>query len=179
MVVVVKYPTSSGANPDVWISPNNALGVADGLCASKNAVASGSWYLYLSGYGFAIPAGSTINHVYINHKGIIACAINGDLLNFSFIHEAQLINDFSSDTIVGAPCGSTAYKSDYDILPDLAGGRTISVDDLNNEVFTTQLHATALFAIPQVFRCDSCYIEVDYTPPSALASKRLLVGVGT
>lgn len=166
MTTVKKYPTSSGLNPDAWTLPNNVL-AEDGACTYKTMLAPGDKYLYLSGYGFAIPAGAVIDNVFIDHKGIIAAAIAGNILSFSFIHEFQVVNDIQSDTLLGASCASVAYEGEYDVLPDLAGGRTISVDDLNNEVFTTRLHATCLFP-NAVFRVDAAYIRVVYhVPPVA------------
>lgn len=168
MTTVTKYPTSSGANPDSWTSPDNALGAEDGVCTYKTMLAGGNKYLWLSGYGFAIPAGAIIDNVFIDHKGIIAANVEGNILSFSFIHEFQTVNDNGSDTLLGASCASVAYKGEYDVLPDLAGGRTITVDDLNNEVFTTCLHATCLFP-NAVFRVDAAYIRVVYHVPVVIA----------
>jgi len=163
--VVRKYPTNSGANPDGWDDPNNALGAADAACTEKRIVGTASKYLYLSGYGFSIPAGATLNHVYVNHKGVINCAIIGaQVLHFSFIYNSQYGNSVDSDVVMGAGCDQTAYKTQYDILPDFAAaGNPITVAVLNAETFTTRLQATGALAVYQAFDVDSAYIEVDYT----------------
>ena len=178
MTVVRKYPTNSGTNPDSWDDPNNALGAADDLCTEKRINGTASKYLYLSGYGFAIPSGSTLNHVYVNHKGVINCAIIGaQVLHFSFIFNSQYGNSIDSSVVMGAGCAETAYKTQYDILPDFAAaGNPITVAALNAESFTTRLQATGALAVYQAFDVDAAYIEVDYTAP--VVAKGAGVGSG-
>ena len=178
MTVVRKHPTNSGTNPDAWDDPNNALGAADSLCTEKRINGTASKYLYLSGYGFAIPVGSTLNHVYVNHKGVINCAIvSSQVLHFSFIFNSQYGNSIDSSVVMGAGCTETAYKTQYDILPDFAAaGNPITVATLNAESFTTRLQATGALAVYQAFDVDAVYIEVDYTeppPPTAVSGGSL------
>jgi len=81
MVVVKKYPSaySVTGDPSVWINPANILGAPDSSCAICNNPGGSSNRLYVSDFGFAIPADATITRVtvggfaegYVDNQGII------------------------------------------------------------------------------------------------------------
>ena len=179
MVSVTKYPTAN-TNPDSWTNPQNVYdGVEDGTtCASKNFVAQGTKYLYLSDYGFDIPAGAVLDNVFIDHKGIIDCSITAaQVLIFVFRFNFQDIIDGQSDVLYGGSCANTAYKGEVDILP-LLRGSVLTVADLNDETFTTYLQATATIASVHRFYCDAAYIRVVYHVQGGTVAMVKRQGVG-
>jgi len=167
---VTKYPTAY-TNPDSWSDPAYALGVADGYCTEKGIVGSASKYLYLSGYGFTIPANAVLDNVFIDHKGMINTnPPSGQVLTFVFKDDAfQECPDTQSDVVFGGGCDQTAYKGEVDILPLLVD--PLSVADLNNETFTTYLHAAGALPVGQYFDCDAAYIRVVYHVPTVTTRK--------
>ena len=177
MTIVTKNPTAWSNNTGVWTNPAYALGVHDGLCASKGTSVPGLYTFQVKTFGFNIPAGSTINsvtlgfhsargHSYYPTYGSLFITITKGGISVS-------VTEGFSDWLVN--CAS-ALDSEQSIP---LGVMPFSAEDLNNETFTVTLNlSVSIGSGTQNGYVDCCWITVDYTEAVGIASKRLLVGVG-
>ena len=163
------------------------LDTTDGVDAIASAIGNiggdsvRTEYLYVSGFGFAIPSGSTINGIQVrcitksNGAGQAAqinCATNGH-----------------SIFIAGAPAGTidttdiwTSDDPTYTTF-ELGGatslwGLTPTVAQINASNFGVGISAEKSASTPTA-RIDSVEINVYYTEASAKGGAALLLGVGT
>jgi hypothetical protein len=164
LTIVTKNPTAN-TNPDSWTNPQYAY-VEDVLCANKLISPGGpDAHLYLSGYGFAIPVGSTINKIWINIKGGTNTAYTGTYTWLFF--EFTGLNWVIQATNAGAmPCSSTTYLSDKEVPKDALTWPPDPVAALNSEAFNTYVEAHNPSPAQSIHRVDAVYIKVDYTPPA-------------
>lgn len=179
MTVVRKYPTAYN-NPDSWSNPAYADGVEDNLCASKSLSGAGSHesVFYVSGFGFAIPADAIIDSVIVGCK----CGKSGDALGIAYIFP----NDAFIMLMIGyfpsaVSCAVTSWiTADVTTYLDSGGNPTTwTPAKLNGELFAAYVFLFQEYPNSITAYMDAYYIEVTYHVPAvALASKRLLVGVG-
>lgn len=161
MTVVTKYPTSI-INYGNWLTANN-IKADDADCALKATAVAGTYTILCSGYGFAIPAGSTISQIRIFIDGNVQRVISVDDRYMVFtLAKTGASYSVQSNNYQTAPTCAKSTK-DYYIL--LAGALTVA--QLNAESFTTTLDAVLLDTQSTSFYCDCVGIEVTYTEPSA------------
>jgi len=161
-----KYPTEVGENTDSWTNPENMLNAGDGVCGYKITGAL-DWNLkcYLKTYGFSIPAGSTITKLTLGTKGcrnasFVVMATVSMVCKNGIIEYGGNVNETQWSNCSGATEVTISFVSPTP-LP--------SVDDLNNETFTTwaKFMGSSLYANAKTGLIDCIWIEVEYTPPAA------------
>lgn len=169
MTVIWLYPCAY-SNPDTFTNPQNALGppTDPNDCAYKNVLAGQQKNLALSTYRIDgvnddahkpnIPAGSTINGVYIRIRGThqniggSACFFWLEKAGFSF--EAEVKSTYVVDGCAEAIDGDEANA-------------TLSLDEINNESYTTRVEADGGTVNTARSYCANVCIRVVYTEPSA------------
>jgi hypothetical protein len=172
MVEIIKNAAQWRNNTGAWVNPADACGAQNGVCAYKITSTVGTYDCELYDYGFAIPVGSTIDHVYIGFHSVSGSNVNADEVFGSFnLKKGNQTWTVSSPWFGGIPsCGYSQDRETLDIQP--AGQFT--PEDFNTPNFTTiiraQINAYA------VVRVDCVWIRVQYTPPVAVAPK--MVGDG-
>lgn len=165
MTVVRKYPTlwSDGVG---WTNPQRVIGAPDSLCATFGTTAATDRRIYVSGFGFAIPAGSTINSVKVGMHALIQ---NGQ--NLAAQHLFVVAWDRLGLSSVNAANKSAFSGCGFCSDSDTSCGYALTVDDFNDEDFTAYIQAVCTFdnGFWWYATNDADWIEVDYTepPPSA------------
>lgn len=174
MVVVTKYPTVVVDAALAWTAPNNVK-LDDGFCASIALAAAVTRTLDCSGYGFAIPVGSTINLIRIFVDGDLSRVLPVDdrLLLFTLTKGGTSWGIQSTNYSAPPTCGKAT--KDY---ANVAGVNRPTVAELNAESFTTNIDAQQLDASATSYFCDVVGIEVTYTEPSAQKLWMNLKGIG-
>jgi hypothetical protein len=122
----------------------------------------------LSGFGFSIPAGSTINHVRIYGKGLEYnnYYVTGIVMYIELAKSPNYMAEYLPLWAATKACSDTVYVGgNYDAKDWL------SVNDLNNENFTFRCYGSVMVSVAAVFILDAVYVEVDYTPPSVGAGR--------
>jgi hypothetical protein len=163
MTVVRKYPTVV-VNSGVWTSPDEVK-VEDGVCAAHNDIVVCDNKLTCSGFGFAIPAGSTINKVTIGmHSKLINNMNLATALNWLIYCPAEWPSILSS-----ASNGSGGYAcsdcTDWSVSQVQSVIFHFDPDDFNApEQFVAELHAVCTNDNGWLWRAraDNVWIEVDY-----------------
>lgn len=148
---------SAGPGPAVWSNPSNAASSNDSY-ATATAPSSATKYLKATGFGFAIPAGSTIDGFYIEverKKASGGTFSNGSLY---IVKNGSVVGTSSSDSGFGWSTTDSIHS----------GGGTASlwdttwtVSDINSSNFGCAYHAQADM---DVF-VDHVQITVYYTLP--------------
>lgn len=154
MVVVTKNPTAYSVLSCTWVNPEYALGGHDGNCAYTNRLTYGKCALQVSSFGFAIPAGSTLNSVKFGYH---AAKPNNQY------SEAEMVitHDSGSQVLATVFIGDCTNAGDTE-EPDYLG---LTIDDLNTENFTVVLRLSNAVGGYGTAYFDCCWIKVDYTPP--------------
>lgn len=176
MTVVKKYPTAFDDEDSAWSNESDALGEDDGSCATTNLI---NKRLLLSGFGFDIPEGSTINSIkFGSHKvGYNTYGYGYGYLTVG-VWFKQAVSPFSEQGCVGWGSDTTKACSDCVDQECTLVGFELSVDDLNNENFVFFARQdNGFLGIGNNMFLDSCWIEVDYTPPAPPAEGGILVQV--
>jgi hypothetical protein len=169
-VSVKKYPTTFN-NDGLWTNPANATLAEDGVCATKSVAVSGTWKLFLSGYGFTLPLNAILDNIFITHKGIIASAVESGQQLFFELNNGV---DANSAVVSGGACAASVYGAEIDVLPGIIP--MLTPNDINTEnpaKFVAFIFATNIIGISS-FRVDSAYIRVVYHLP--VAKKGLMDG---
>jgi hypothetical protein len=158
---VTKLPTAV-SDLDAWTDPDNVK-ADDGVCASKTTSTNGTYTLACSGYGFAIPAGSTITkiRIFIDANYSRIPVVEDRYITFTLTKTGGVYGVQSTNAQTTPACS----KSTKDYYQLLAGALTVA--QLNAESFTTKIEAVILDGVSSTFYCDCVGIEVTYTEPSA------------
>lgn len=156
-----------------WTNPTNAQGACDSNCASivksDNASGAGTHTCDCSDFGFAIPAGSTLNSVkfgFHQQYGTL-CGITGELretmINGGLVF-CLSVNPNAGWSLV---CTDATDRESIDVKDLL----DLTVDILNNETFTFNfaliISAHAPFNHNHYAYVDCVWITVDYTEAPA------------
>jgi len=171
MTEVTKYPTEVLDNSDGWTNPTYGLNAHDGLCTTKNVSSGNSKKLKVGTFGFAIPAGSTINHVYI---GFHAFHYSGVYLCYNASLRPKIVLNCAIELPVEAPC---APSGNCDNAGDREAESVLpwTVDILNNETFEFwfELIVAAAGGVHGAY-VDDGWIRVVYTPPAPPVGRKRL-----
>lgn len=174
MTVVTKYPTAIIDNSGTWANPSYGLGAPDAQCMYKFGASGQSKDIQLGTYGFDIPSGATINHVYIGMKGFRD--------HGSMSHEySDLQNRFTKGSTTEIL--SCTYKGSSGSCANVGNDEqeiytTLTRDDLVNETFSTVCRITVvpLGGIHKGY-VDAIWIKVDYTYYQPVTYKyRMIMG---
>lgn len=170
MTEIKKY---AGAVDDVgaaWGDEANTTGVDDGSCGYVAGCGEAN-RLEMSSYGFNIPAGSTIDNVYVGFH-VVGSSVWGYrstmVLKFMKTHNGSTAYNHSKDGyIVVKTCADCENSESIDIQPVFTGaGQPITVDDLNNENFEIWIwHGAISYCLGLEFFLDATWIRVVYTEP--------------
>lgn len=158
-----------------WGDPSNA-GASDDSYATRGLGMSGGFsnYLKATNYGFAIPAGSTINgiEVFVERKGSQADTVK-DYRVRAVKGGATGSTDKASATYWPTSDGSATYGGAADLW-----GETWTADDINDAGFGAALAAVNDDAIAErTASVDHISITVHYTPAATNAKNMLMMGV--
>lgn len=156
MATQTKFPTAySMVGP--WVNPTNIY-ADDSAWTDVSGERKTNRTMIGSGFGFSIPAGSTINGISVNLKYYVGNT-NGD-------HIATLALRLN-----GTVLGTIETKTNYSPLTDvvwtkstLNGSPTIS--EINASTLEAYFNAYQTGYYTQGFHLNCFYITVDYTPPS-------------
>jgi hypothetical protein len=146
----------------LWTNPGNVF-AADGVVATCSMIASGgSDNLFVSGYGFAVPANAIINGIVV--KALVRSSL-GTVRDLSvFIMKAGTA--VGTDHFNGNPWTTVLANQTYGSTSDLWGA-TWTPADINNAGFGFVISATNNSGSAQVASIDYISIQVYYTVPSA------------
>jgi hypothetical protein len=173
MTVVRKYPTVV-VNSGIWLLPDNVK-VEDGNCAAVNDIIVCDAKLTCSGFGFAIPAGSTINKVTIGMHSKLINELNlATALNWLIYCPLEWPSILSSASN-GAGGYACSDCTDWSVSQIQSVVFPFEPDDFNApEQFVAELHAVCTNNNGWVWkaRTDNVWIEVDYTEPPVSGSSQ-------
>ena len=165
MTVVRKYPTAYTDGVG-WTNPENVCnaGEPDATCAYFAHVEVCDHTIVVSGFGFAIPAGSTINSVKIGMQAELTNKLNLAAQLYLLVVWNRLGLSSRADANVSQQYGCAYCSESYTLAP-----LTITLADLNDENFSAVIHGTSTYNNGWTWRvyCDTVWIEVDYTEPAA------------
>jgi hypothetical protein len=165
MTVETKNPSVVGIN-EGWTNPSDVLGSANNICAYYSGwVEVYTVKLYAHTYGFNIPANAIINSLKFGVKIATSQVWFTSIFTYGEIKNTRTNITWGTDEVINNPssCSASVWKE----TPELASYFT--VDDLNNENFTTCVIARN--ALAEWFGdhyCDAMRIVVDYSVPVAV-----------
>jgi hypothetical protein len=157
VTVVRKYPTAYD-NVGAWQNPAYILNAPDSLCSRKILTANqGSFDIYVSGFGFAIPSNATLSRITM---GFNACyyPVSENIATQLRLTKGTVTN-VKTDTHYGTIC-SQAIEQSTDVYP-LSDW---TPNDLNNENFTMLVRAINNNPSSNSGHYVDCvFLEVEYT----------------
>lgn len=164
MVVVTKYPTTVVDSASAWTNPDNVKLDDTNSCASITLASATVKTLNCSGYGFAIPVGSTITQIriFIDADVSRVTSVDDRWILFTLTRTGGGAYSVQSTNYAAPP---TCAKATKDYVTLVAGWLTLA--QLNAESFTTKIDAQQLDTQSTSYFCDCVGIEVTYTEPSA------------
>jgi MSHA biogenesis protein MshQ len=157
----------AGVGSVAWSNPGNAMVQGDGNYASATINNSnGTNYLQCTGYGFAIPAGASINGITVN-VWRRAAASNCCSDAYMRLVKAGTIQATNRSTATIYPTGNTSEA--HGNAADLWGGAWTAAD-INNANFGAAFAVQNSSGTDRLVRVDFIQIVVDYTPTLAVSS---------
>jgi hypothetical protein len=171
--------TTDGSGAVAWVNPGNAI-ASDNIYATATVAAhfdSPSDYLVVTGFGFSVPTGSTINGITVeieqkrNNN-------NGTVMDASILSIKSGVAG-GTDQNAGAtwPISDT-YKT-YGGSSNL-WGQTWTPSDINASNFGVECSAevTGGSSTSTVASIDHVRITIDYTPAGSSTPQKITLGVG-
>jgi len=187
MTIVRCYPSAysdPGTPPDNWHYPQNVTGVEDNNCTHKHCQTTGHFVLNLTafkdvnGNPFNIPSNAVLDKITVTAKGTeTQCDTNHGL--DVWYQPKPGVSFMTANVTASYLCADAKWMQLIILTASDIIFYGITPADFNNETFTIWLDFVVnVLGDGHVGYVDAVYIEVEYHLPSALASKRLLVGVG-
>lgn len=155
-----------------WSNPSNA-GTSNDSYATATSTTAATHYLNCQGFGFAIPAGATINGITMD----VECKQSGNTV--TDYHTILLKagspagDDKKSGTAWPAADGVRTYGGAADLW-----GTTWTPAEVNAANFGCAIAATITNAVARTASVDLITITVTYTEAAAVKQRRALLGVG-
>jgi hypothetical protein len=169
---------SSAANVSdsgfAWTNPSNAL-TADGSSATASPLSGESTdWLQVTGFGFSIPAGATVNGVVVEVK------IGASATDAFDTTAVQLVTGGAAEGVTRSDSGNIPTTAAYVSVggpTDLWGG-TWTPAKVNAATFGAWVKTFADAGPPAVVSIDHVRVTVYYTAAGGPSVRRALLGVG-
>ena len=150
----------AGPGTVAWTTPNNAF-TSDGAVAYAGLASNGSAYLRLTSFGFAVPAGATINGVSVAvERSSSSASANIRDASVKLVKASVVTGSEHANTALQWPTADTVatYGSGSDLW-----GTTLTQADVNNAGFGVVIAAQNLNSAGSFARIDAVTITLTYT----------------